>query len=178
MVLAVVLVWLYQGLWCKVLGGCPGHRAIVAALPPAGDPDWTPVWGNVLEARSGMSTKQDVLDKIDEEVAEVLGDDALGELAGVFLQLDDQRYAAVNKLEQFAKGRRMVARAAHAQRPEFGRRPLPDEAAADVNVGGFVDANGQPVGVRLDALTQGREPLAFVDEVRPQRLQPPLDRLR
>lgn len=31
--LAVALVWLYQGLWCKVLGRCPGHRAIVAAVP-------------------------------------------------------------------------------------------------------------------------------------------------
>ncbi len=31
--LAVALVWLYQGLWCKMLGRCPGHRAIVEALP-------------------------------------------------------------------------------------------------------------------------------------------------
>lgn len=31
--LAVALVWLYQGLWCKVLGHCPGHQAIVAAVP-------------------------------------------------------------------------------------------------------------------------------------------------
>jgi SAM-dependent methyltransferase len=31
--LAVALVWLYQGLWCKLLGRCPGHRAIVAAVP-------------------------------------------------------------------------------------------------------------------------------------------------
>jgi AbrB family looped-hinge helix DNA binding protein len=31
--LAVALVWLYQGLWCKVLGRCPGHRAIVEAVP-------------------------------------------------------------------------------------------------------------------------------------------------
>jgi SAM-dependent methyltransferase len=31
--LAVALVWLYQGLWCKLLGRCPGHRAIVQAVP-------------------------------------------------------------------------------------------------------------------------------------------------
>ena len=31
--LAVALVWLYQGLWCKLLGRCPGHRAIVEAVP-------------------------------------------------------------------------------------------------------------------------------------------------
>lgn len=31
--LAVALVWLYQGLWCKLLGRCLGHRAIVQAVP-------------------------------------------------------------------------------------------------------------------------------------------------
>jgi SAM-dependent methyltransferase/uncharacterized membrane protein YphA (DoxX/SURF4 family) len=31
--LAVALVWLYQGLWCKLLGRCPGHQAIVQAVP-------------------------------------------------------------------------------------------------------------------------------------------------
>ena len=31
--LAVALVWLYQGLWCKALGRCPGHQAIVEAVP-------------------------------------------------------------------------------------------------------------------------------------------------
>ena len=31
--LAVALVWLYQGRWCKLLGRCPGHRAIVQAVP-------------------------------------------------------------------------------------------------------------------------------------------------
>jgi uncharacterized membrane protein YphA (DoxX/SURF4 family) len=31
--LAVALVWLYQGLWCKVMGRCPGHQAIVEAVP-------------------------------------------------------------------------------------------------------------------------------------------------
>ncbi|HEX9941149.1 MAG TPA: DUF3419 family protein [Thermoanaerobaculia bacterium] len=31
--LAVALVWLYQGLWCKVLGRCSGHQAIVQAVP-------------------------------------------------------------------------------------------------------------------------------------------------
>ena len=30
---AIALVWLYQGLWCKLLGRCPGHRAIVQAVP-------------------------------------------------------------------------------------------------------------------------------------------------
>jgi hypothetical protein len=35
--LAVALVWLYQGLWCKLLGGCPGHRAIVDAVPWLGE---------------------------------------------------------------------------------------------------------------------------------------------
>jgi S-adenosylmethionine:diacylglycerol 3-amino-3-carboxypropyl transferase len=34
--LAVALVWLYQGLWCKLLGGCPGHLAIVQAVPGLG----------------------------------------------------------------------------------------------------------------------------------------------
>ncbi|MGB6191282.1 MAG: DoxX-like family protein [Terracidiphilus sp.] len=31
--LAIALVWLYQGFWCKVLGGVPRHEAIVAAVP-------------------------------------------------------------------------------------------------------------------------------------------------
>jgi SAM-dependent methyltransferase len=31
--LAIALVWLYQGLWCKVLGRCPGHQAIIEAVP-------------------------------------------------------------------------------------------------------------------------------------------------
>ncbi len=26
-------MWLYNGLWCKVLGACPGHAAIVAGVP-------------------------------------------------------------------------------------------------------------------------------------------------
>jgi len=30
---AVALVWLYHGLWCKVLGRCPEQAAIVAAVP-------------------------------------------------------------------------------------------------------------------------------------------------
>jgi hypothetical protein len=36
--LAVALVWLYQGLWCKVLARCPGHRAIVESVPWLGEP--------------------------------------------------------------------------------------------------------------------------------------------
>jgi DoxX-like family/Protein of unknown function (DUF3419) len=34
--LAVALVWLYQGLWCKLLGRCPGHLAIVQGVPGFG----------------------------------------------------------------------------------------------------------------------------------------------
>jgi uncharacterized membrane protein YphA (DoxX/SURF4 family) len=31
--LAIALVWFYQGLWCKVLGGIPRHEAVIAAVP-------------------------------------------------------------------------------------------------------------------------------------------------
>lgn len=31
--LSIALVWLYQGLWCKVLGGVPRHEAVIAAVP-------------------------------------------------------------------------------------------------------------------------------------------------
>jgi uncharacterized membrane protein YphA (DoxX/SURF4 family) len=31
--LAIALVWLYQGLWCKVLGGAPRHEAVIASAP-------------------------------------------------------------------------------------------------------------------------------------------------
>ncbi|HEV7499631.1 MAG TPA: DoxX-like family protein, partial [Vicinamibacteria bacterium] len=30
---AIALVWIYHGLWCKVLGQCPDQAAIVAAVP-------------------------------------------------------------------------------------------------------------------------------------------------
>jgi len=30
---AVAIVWLYQGLWCKLLAQCPSHAAIVGSLP-------------------------------------------------------------------------------------------------------------------------------------------------
>jgi uncharacterized membrane protein YphA (DoxX/SURF4 family) len=30
---AVALVWLYNGLWCKLLAQCPHHREVVAAVP-------------------------------------------------------------------------------------------------------------------------------------------------
>jgi hypothetical protein len=30
---SIALVWLYQGLWCKVLGGMPHHQAVIAAVP-------------------------------------------------------------------------------------------------------------------------------------------------
>ena len=36
---SIALVWLYQGLWCKVLGGNPSHAAVISAVPfigPAG----------------------------------------------------------------------------------------------------------------------------------------------
>ena len=29
----VALVWIYEGLWCKLLSGCPSHAAIVRSLP-------------------------------------------------------------------------------------------------------------------------------------------------
>jgi uncharacterized membrane protein YphA (DoxX/SURF4 family) len=31
--LSIALVWLYQGLWCKVLGRVPGHAAVISAVP-------------------------------------------------------------------------------------------------------------------------------------------------
>jgi uncharacterized membrane protein YphA (DoxX/SURF4 family) len=31
--LAIAFVWIYQGLWCKVLGGVPRHEAVIAAVP-------------------------------------------------------------------------------------------------------------------------------------------------
>jgi hypothetical protein len=31
--LSVALVWLYQGLWCKVLGRSPGHAAVISTVP-------------------------------------------------------------------------------------------------------------------------------------------------
>lgn len=31
--ISIALVWLYQGLWCKVLGGSAHHLAVVAAVP-------------------------------------------------------------------------------------------------------------------------------------------------
>jgi hypothetical protein len=30
---SIALVWLYQGLWCKILGGTPRHEAVIAAAP-------------------------------------------------------------------------------------------------------------------------------------------------
>jgi hypothetical protein len=37
--LSIALVWLYEGLWCKVLGGLPSHAAVISSVPfigPAG----------------------------------------------------------------------------------------------------------------------------------------------
>jgi uncharacterized membrane protein YkgB len=31
--LSIALVWLYQGLWCKVLAGAPHHLAVISAVP-------------------------------------------------------------------------------------------------------------------------------------------------
>ena len=31
--LSIALVWLYQGLWCKVLGRAAGHVAVISAVP-------------------------------------------------------------------------------------------------------------------------------------------------
>ena len=33
---SVAGVWLYQGLWCKILGGLPSQSAIVTAVPRVG----------------------------------------------------------------------------------------------------------------------------------------------
>ena len=30
---AIALVWFYEGLWCKVLGGLPRHEAVIATVP-------------------------------------------------------------------------------------------------------------------------------------------------
>jgi uncharacterized membrane protein YphA (DoxX/SURF4 family) len=30
---SIALVWLYQGLWCKLLNGVPRHEAVVGAVP-------------------------------------------------------------------------------------------------------------------------------------------------
>lgn len=30
---SIALVWLYEGLWCKLLGGVPHHLAVVTAMP-------------------------------------------------------------------------------------------------------------------------------------------------
>ncbi|HEV8346708.1 MAG TPA: DoxX-like family protein [Vicinamibacterales bacterium] len=29
----VAIVWLYQGLWCKLMARCPSHAAVVGSLP-------------------------------------------------------------------------------------------------------------------------------------------------
>jgi hypothetical protein len=31
--LSIALVWLYQGLWCKVLGGVPRQQAVISTVP-------------------------------------------------------------------------------------------------------------------------------------------------
>ena len=36
--LAIASVWLYQGLWCKVLGRMPHHQEVIGAMPLLGGP--------------------------------------------------------------------------------------------------------------------------------------------
>jgi uncharacterized membrane protein YphA (DoxX/SURF4 family) len=31
--LSIALVWLYQGVWCKLLGRVPGQEAVISAVP-------------------------------------------------------------------------------------------------------------------------------------------------
>ena len=31
--LSIAMVWLYQGLWCKVLGGVPRQEAVISTVP-------------------------------------------------------------------------------------------------------------------------------------------------
>jgi hypothetical protein len=31
--LSIAMVWFYQGLWCKVLGGVPRQEAVISAAP-------------------------------------------------------------------------------------------------------------------------------------------------
>lgn len=31
--LSIAMVWLYQGLWCKVLGGAPRQEAVISTVP-------------------------------------------------------------------------------------------------------------------------------------------------
>ncbi|MFZ1940303.1 MAG: DoxX-like family protein [Terracidiphilus sp.] len=33
---SIALVWLYQGFWCKVLGGSAHHLAVISAVPLIG----------------------------------------------------------------------------------------------------------------------------------------------
>jgi DoxX-like family len=30
---SIAMVWLYEGLWCKLLGGVPRHADVIAAAP-------------------------------------------------------------------------------------------------------------------------------------------------
>jgi hypothetical protein len=31
--LSIAMVWFYQGLWCKVLGGVPRQEAVISTVP-------------------------------------------------------------------------------------------------------------------------------------------------
>jgi uncharacterized membrane protein YphA (DoxX/SURF4 family) len=47
--LSIALVWLYQGLWCKVLAGAPHHLAIISTVPFLG-----PAAGRVVLVLLGL----------------------------------------------------------------------------------------------------------------------------
>src|SRR3954469_12435575 len=53
--LAAALVWLYQGLWCKLLGRCPGHRAIVQTVPGLAGAAGTAVLAGVGTIEAGLA---------------------------------------------------------------------------------------------------------------------------
>jgi uncharacterized membrane protein YphA (DoxX/SURF4 family) len=47
--LSIALVWLYQGLWCKLLAGAPHHLTIVSSVPFIG-----PIAGHVVLISLGL----------------------------------------------------------------------------------------------------------------------------
>jgi len=48
--ISIALVWLYQGLWCKVLARAPHHLAVISAVPFVG-----PVGGRVALVLLGVA---------------------------------------------------------------------------------------------------------------------------
>ena len=58
-IVAVALVWLYQGLWCKLLARCPGHLAIVQAVPGLGIGSTVPsTVGTLIVVAVGRASKR------------------------------------------------------------------------------------------------------------------------